>query len=196
MATCTVCGGKASFMMSMCDLCIEKQSSQAAVRAREERERATLAELALPRDAQSAHASPTVVKQREIVALAAGHRDLLRAYFGFQAYGGLLVGGLLLLSPIIGHTVTVPGRPWVVLPLAALNSWAAFRTRRLLGEGESEGVWMAAGMFACNLLAAIATRHPGIGAIFSGIGLVLAGSVWRGIRASAALIATPRPDEP
>lgn len=141
------------------------------------------------------HNSLSDAKQREIVALADGHRDLLRAYFAFQAYGGLLAGGLLLLSPVIGRTAIVHGTPWVVLPFAALNTWAAFRTRRLLGDGEREGVWMAAGLFGCDLLAAVATGHPGIGAIFSGIGLLLAGSVWRGMRASATLIATAPPSE-
>ena len=150
---------------------------------------------------QSALDSQTVAKQRQIVSAAAAHCDLLRAYFAFQAYGGLLAGVLLLLSPIIGHTVTVEAkpwllaRPWLVLPLAAVNTWAAFRSRRLLGHGDREGVWMAAGIFGSDLLAAIATGHPGFGAIFSGVGLVLTRSVWRGMQASATLILTPRPNE-
>lgn len=149
----------------------------------------------MPQNPQFAHDSPIVTTQREIGALAAGHCDLLRAYFAWQGYGGLLAGGLLLLSPIIGHAVTVDGRPSVVLPLAAVNTWAAFRTRRLLRDRNPEGVWMSAGIFGCDFLAAIATGHPGLGAIFSGVGLILTGSVWRGIRSSAATIATARPNE-
>ena len=124
-------------------------------------------------------------KDEEITALAAGHLDLLRFYFGLQAYGGVLAGALFVLSPFVGavgRALAVHGNPWVVLPLAALNTWAAFRTRRLLGEHERDGVRMAAVMLGCDLIGAVTTGHVMSGVLVSGTGLVLLGSVYRGLR--------------
>lgn len=124
-------------------------------------------------------------RNEEISAMAAGHLDLLRAYFGLQACGGVVAGGLLVLSLFAGpgaHRITMHGHAWLGLPLAALNTWAAFRTRRLLGEHELEGVWMAAVILGCDLLGAVTTGYAVSGLLPSGTGLVLLGSVYRGFR--------------
>lgn len=116
-------------------------------------------------------------------ATAEGHISLLRAYFGFQGYVAVFAAVLFPFS-LLFHlgVVKITGNPWIVVPLIAVNTWAAFRTRRLLLERNSDGAWMAGVVFACNLLAARSTGHIGLGAILSGIGVLLAGNVYREIR--------------
>lgn len=118
----------------------------------------------------------------EELARAEWHLRLLRSYFALQAYGGVVAGGLFLLSPILGRTVTIHGSPWVTLPVLALSSWAAFRTRRLLVRRDGDGLWLAVAAFACNLLAALSAGQFSAGAFFSGFGILLAVNVYRHLR--------------
>lgn len=118
----------------------------------------------------------------EILARAEGHLRLLRAYFGFQAYGSLVVVGLILLSPVVGHPFTTHGNPWLTVPTFALSAWAGLRTRHLLLKRSPEGVWMAAATFGCNLLAAASAGQLDTGAFFSGLGILLAANVYRHLR--------------
>jgi hypothetical protein len=114
---------------------------------------------------------------------AEGHLALLRAYFGFQGYFGAVVAALTPLSLLFPPgIVTIQGNPWIVLPLFGLNTWAAFRTRRLLLERHPDGLWMAVATFACNLIAARSAGHIGFGAILSGLGVLLAANVYRELR--------------
>src|SRR5262245_61572170 len=96
-------------------------------------------------------------------ATAEGHISLLRAYFGFQGYVAVFAGVLLPFS-LLFHLgiVKITGNPWMVVPLLAVNTWAAFLTRRLLLERNSDGAWMAGVVFACNLLAARSAGHIGL----------------------------------
>jgi len=109
--------------------------------------------------------------------------SLLRAYFGFQGYAAVLVGALLPFS-LLFHVgvVTITGNPWITLPLVAVNTWAAFRTRRLLLERHRDGALMAGATLACNLVAAGSAGHLGFGSILTGIGVLLAVNVYRDIR--------------
>lgn len=139
-------------------------------------------------DLRSSTKAGPLVAQDEISPLSDGHADLLRLWFGLQAWLGVIAGGLLVLQPITGHRVTIHGNPWIVIPVAALSTWAAFLTRRLLAERELAGVWMSAVTFGCGFAGCIATGHFGTGAIISGIGFVLTGSVWRGFRSAEAVL--------
>src|SRR5215475_2133617 len=118
--------------------------------------------------------------------------SLLRAYFGFQGYVGAFVGVLLPFAWMfhLGR-VTVTGNPWITLPLFVVNTWAAFRTRRLLLERDRDGAWMAGFVFACDLIAAQSAGHIGFGAILSGIGVLLAINVYRDIRRAESAL-SPR----
>ena len=60
-----------------------------------------------------------------------------------------------------------------------MSTWAAFRARRLLEERNRDGLWLAAGTFACNVLAAASAGRFGLGAIFSALGIVLTLNVYR-----------------
>lgn len=71
---------------------------------------------------------------------------VLRAYFGFQAYAGVLAAVLLPFSLLLGGPVKITGSPWITLPLFAVNTWAAFRTRRLLLERRRDGALMGIDM--------------------------------------------------
>jgi hypothetical protein len=119
----------------------------------------------------------------ESLARAEAHLRLLGDYFGLHGYTGMLAGGLILLSLLVGHPVTKHGSPWLTVPLLGLSSWAAFRTRRLLAERYREGVWMAAGTFACGLLAAASASELRSGAIYSALGGLLTFNVYRHWRA-------------
>jgi hypothetical protein len=68
------------------------------------------------------------------------------------------------------------------VPLLGLRSWTAFRTRRLLAERDREGVRMAAGTFACGLLAAASVSELRSGAVFSAFGGLLTYNVYRHLR--------------
>jgi|SRR5215831_16423762 len=109
--------------------------------------------------------------------------SILRAYFGFQGYVGAFVAVFLPFAWVfhLGR-VTITGNPWITLPLLAVNTWAAFRTRRLLLERDRDGAWMAGVLFACDLIAARTAGQIDFGAILSGIGVLLAINVYRNIR--------------
>ena len=114
---------------------------------------------------------------------AEGHLTLLRGYFGFQGYVGILAAVLAPFARVLPRGfVTINGNPWLVWPLVVVNTWAAFRTRRLLRERNRDGAWMAGVVFASDLVAAWSTGHLGFGALLSGIGIVLAINVYREIR--------------
>ena len=114
---------------------------------------------------------------------AESHLSLLRAYFGFQAYAGVVAAVLIPFSRLLpAGVVTIQGNPLIALPLFAVNVWAAFRTRRLLHERHRDGAWMAGATFLCNLVAARTAGHLGFGVILSGLGVILAANVYRELR--------------
>jgi hypothetical protein len=111
----------------------------------------------------------------------AGHAELLRLYFSFQAYGGLIACCLVPVAIFLGHAGAWRSA-WIYILLLPLNTWAAFQTRRLLREEDRAGGWMAAGTFACNLLTANSVGHLGWGAAISVVGLLLTANVYRHLR--------------
>lgn len=96
---------------------------------------------------------------------AANQLGILRAWFGFQAYGGIVGLAVIPFARFLAPAVNVHGKLWVAIPLLAVNTWAAFRTRRLLRERDPDGAWMAGAMFGWNLIVATTAGHFGFGAL-------------------------------
>lgn len=144
-------------------------------------------------DAELSNDSQPLAALRETAVLGAGASDLLRAFFWLRGYLGVLGVGLMLLSPIVGDGATLRGKAVFALAVVAVDTWAAFRARRLLVDGDRDGTWMAAAMFGGDFLAALASGHPGIGAVMSATGLPVSRRAWRGMQASDALRAAGSP---
>ena len=115
---------------------------------------------------------------------AESHIGLLRTYFGFQAYVGAVGLPLIPFARFLKPLFVVNGNPWVVIPVLAINTWAAFRTRRLLQERDREGAWMAGATFGWNLIVARSAGHLGSGALLSAVGILLAANVYTELRRS------------
>lgn len=113
---------------------------------------------------------------------AEGHLVLLRHYLGFQGYVGVFALGLLAVERLFGPTVRITGNPWIVVPMVVVNTWAAFRTRRLLKEHDRTGALMAFALFGWNLIAAHSAGYFGVGALLSAIGIVFTANVFWQLR--------------
>jgi hypothetical protein len=137
------------------------------------------------REGSAAHAAPGShpgASQSAVSPAAANQIGIVRAYFGFQAYGAIVGLALIPFARFLAPTVTVHGNPWVVMPLLAVNTWAAFRTRRLLRERDPDGAWMAGATFGWNVIVATTAGHFGFGALLSGLGVLVAANIYGELR--------------
>jgi uncharacterized protein YbjQ (UPF0145 family) len=101
MATCTVCGGKTGFMMSMCEPCMQQQGSQAATRVKEAREQAALAEAKLREQLKGIVLTTTQTLDGCRVSRVI---DVISAEFVFKPTIFQDIAGALLDMPIAGSS--------------------------------------------------------------------------------------------